>query len=673
MTKDSSSASDSKVSAVNADLNRRQLLSALSASGVISLAGCMGGDDEDGNGGNGGSGNDEAPDDLGFVEDATFTSFIEEPPSEYNWSILTFRTEWPRYLYGYCLDMLAWHDENLELQPQAAVDWGWDAEEFWVELRDDLYWSDGTQITAADVFMVHKVNRYLDGRPPEQIREEGGPNDVWEAITDVEIDGQTGRLISEDGWFDEFYMEQFADEFLTHPTLGEIYADSRIYEEPLAEIEALDDPYSEEAVDIAEEQIDNRDLLEPTEIRTSGAWQIAEVREDSVLLEPNEHFRYYEDINFDEIELQVHAEEATRWNAIQGDILDTDPGLFSNPPAEMIDGFPDHIQDHALDEHGINETLLIPQGNHPLLGRLNVRRAIMHALDKEVIAQNEHPYAASAPQGPPGIHVPEANQWIDDDLAETFQDYNYDEEMAVQYLEEEGFTRENGEWYTPDGDRFGFELLTSADTPNVERTVQSQLENFGIEVTLRSEEDAIFEERRTSGDFEVIVHNWVGIVQGMYIRALQQSARRLMWGIYDEEEVQDWIEANDHIVNEEYDWTNNIENFELEDLERFELEAPPVGEPDAEPVGHPIPYMDFEWGRNISEERREEIMQTMMWTYNWRLDMMPITVRYQIAFQNHRDWFVPSDDTEWLDTGPGPIFSLMNRGKVQADPDGQHN
>ncbi|MCU4742432.1 ABC transporter substrate-binding protein [Halobacteria archaeon AArc-m2/3/4] len=637
------------------------------------------GDGNGGNGnGNGGNGNGNGSTDEQV--DATFTSYIGDPPSDFDWGILGFRDSWPRSMYGYCLDMLAFHNSEGELEPQVAVDWGWDANEFWVELRDDAYWSDGEQITAADVFMRYEHDLYLRPESPEQIAEQGGPESVFQAVTDVEFEGQTGRLISEEGWFDDFYMEQYAESFLTHPTQGEVYADSRIYEPALERMrDEVDDPWSEEgaetAQEISDELVDERDIPDPTEIRVSGAWQVAEVREDSILLEPNEHHFHADNLNFDQVELLVQTSQDATWASLQSDNLDNDPGLQvtgQTPPENIITQFPDNVQAHALDDLAFEETILVPQGNHPLLGRINVRRALLHALDTELISQNQHGFASSPLTDPVGAHAVDAGQWIDDDLYDSMFMYDHDEEQAVEYLEEEGFTREDGEWYDPDGNRFGFQLLTDSDTPTVERTVESQLSDFGIEVELLSEEDAIVQERKDTGDFEVVVETWVGYVQGKWFRGLQQSARRRMWGLFDEDQVHNWIDEHDNITNEEYDWTNNIEGFRREQTEVFTKEAPPIGEPDGEMQEYPVVSLDLEWEENVDIDRREEIMQSLIWVYNYNLTMMPLTLTHGVAFQNHRDWIVSDDDADWVDSGPGSTFRLMNRGEIQADPDGQH-
>ncbi len=667
------------------DLGRRELLATVGATGLFGVAGCMGTDDGNGNGGNGDNNSGNGDNDSGNGGngsssedvDATFTTYIVDPPSDFNWSINAFRTEWPRELYGYCIDMLAFHNTDGELEPQVAADWGWDDNEFWVEINEDATWSDGEQITAADVFARHKVDFYLRSDSPEAIAEKGGPESVFEAITDVEYEGQTGRLISEEGWFGDFYMEQYAETFLTHPTRGEVYADSRLYQPVVERIEdEVDDPWSEEGNEAAQaiddEEIEGRELPEPTEIRTSGAWQVSEVREDSVLLEPNEHHFNADQINFDEVEALVQTSQDATNSALQSDNLDNDPGLNATPPENVINAFPDHIQTHALDDLAFSETILVPQGNHPLLGRTNVRRALLHALDTELIAQNEHGFASSALEDPVGAHAVDAGQWVDDELYDSMIMYDHDPEKATEYLEEEGFTQDGGEWYDPDGNRFGFQLLTDSDTPTVERTVESQLNEFGIAVELLSEEDSIVQERKDTGDFEVVVDSWVGYVQGLWYRGLQQSARRRMWGMFDEDQVQNWIAEHDNIENVEYDWTNNIEGFEREQTQVFTKEAPPIGDPDGEMQEYPVVSMDLEWGENIDNDRREEIMQSLIWVYNQQLTMMPVTLSFNVAFQNHRDWQVSEDDADWVNSGPGSTFRLMNRGEIQANPDGQH-
>lgn len=137
----------------------------------------------------------------------------------------------------------------------------------------------------------------------------------------------------------------------------------------------------------------------------------------------------------------------------------------------------------------------------------NVRRAVAHVFDRQQVSsllQGVNRLFDYPPCRVPGKVMEDESHQAASFVKENFVKYGQNNtERAAELLREDDFTREDGTWYTPDGDEFEVGIMNGAERPDF--TVLSQnLEDFGVSVNQQQVDDATFDERRTEGDYDIM-------------------------------------------------------------------------------------------------------------------------------------------------------------------------
>ena len=170
--------------------------------------------------------------------------------------------------------------------------------------------------------------------------------------------------------------------------------------------------------------------------------------------------------------------------------------LQNDLPPELISYLGNQKDMQVLRGRGSNFSYLGFNMNDPVTGRLEVRRAIAHALDrgaiiKYVLGNAARPTAAMFP--------PDHWAGITDSSG-----YAYDPQQARAWLKKAGFSAEYPVHitYKTSSDPFRIRLAT---------IIQSQLRQVGIKVDLRSYDWGTFYGDIKSGRFQMFSLSWVGI------------------------------------------------------------------------------------------------------------------------------------------------------------------
>ena len=170
--------------------------------------------------------------------------------------------------------------------------------------------------------------------------------------------------------------------------------------------------------------------------------------------------------------------------------------LQNDLPPELISYLRSQKNMQVLRGRGSNFSYLGFNMNDAVTGRLEVRRAIAHALDREAIIK----YVLGNAARPAAAMFP-PDHWagITDSSG-----YSYDQQQARALLKKAGFSAENPAHitYKTSSDPFRIRLAT---------IIQSQLEQVGIKVDLRSYDWGTFYGDIKSGRFQMFSLSWVGI------------------------------------------------------------------------------------------------------------------------------------------------------------------
>ncbi len=193
-------------------------------------------------------------------------------------------------------------------------------------------------------------------------------------------------------------------------------------------------------------------------------------------------------------ELHIFHDEATAWAQLTAgavDLMPLEPERFASvaavpevalytAPRDSITFLALNLADPDLPQNGrAADGTLLPQSAHPILGDRQVRRAVAHAIDNEMLLQNGYGENAFPLQS----YLLPSIKWAHHDQ---LQPYLYDPAQARETLAAAGWHDEDGDGIRERaGERLQLTLLTNADSParvKMARQLPPQLQAVGIEL-----------------------------------------------------------------------------------------------------------------------------------------------------------------------------------------------
>lgn len=126
--------------------------------------------------------------------------------------------------------------------------------------------------------------------------------------------------------------------------------------------------------------------------------------------------------------------------------------------------------------------------DNPILADVRVRRALIHAIDREAI--NEKLFAGNQPVAHGGVNP------LDWTYKKDVTKYPFDPERAKALLAEAGWTAlKDGVRHKPSGERLSLEIMTTAGSrirELVQQVLQNNWKQVGVEVKIRNEPARVF-------------------------------------------------------------------------------------------------------------------------------------------------------------------------------------
>ncbi len=203
--------------------------------------------------------------------------------------------------------------------------------------------------------------------------------------------------------------------------------------------------------------------------------------------------------NFEKITVRFIPEDFTRVSELEAGTVD----IILSVPVENISDLDsnENIQLYDYLQTGIN--YLAVNTDDPVLGDLNVRKAMALGIDKEQLKGTLEDTVVTQY----GL-LSLAQLCYDEELENELEElYSYDPEQARLLLIEAGFTEKNSDGFLiKDGEVLGFTLMVTNDNPFLKKSgpvIQSQLADIGIQVELNEYDSRHIRTQVSEGDFEV--------------------------------------------------------------------------------------------------------------------------------------------------------------------------
>ncbi len=482
--------------------------------------------------------------------------------------------------------------------------------------------------------------------------------------------------------------------FPSHVDLWEDVVDERI--EQWDEL----DPDLDSRVPFLQDHVDNEMAEASREIGTvpsSGVWTLSEiVGTEELILEPNEQHRHVDELNYDRVVIE-YSEDAVRTRA------GLQAGRYDFGGAEAGPETVAEMPGKYLQVRGpANVGYLLGVDHAGLFADVEVRQAMMHAIDSPAIAENINPEATV------GIDIPGWDVWFADTVLdeswvqENLIDYSQDLDRAAERMQEAGYSRGGDDLWERDGEPLQTIIATSDADPRMELTVESQLNEFGFDLNVQTFEGATFNERmhgseeidfienpdEAQGDFDI----WRGRfgaalaweLWALFRNGLEYAPRMRAYNIFPHEQQEEVI-ANHYLGS---GWSE----AQYPVFDELLIELPPIGQPDAEPTeefnpmytgilagifvgyaGYDDPQLDNPYYNPPHDEPHEEnaeyFWQQFAWLWNWYLPALPMALAQNQFFVNTENWLWTRDHEMWDFLGvSGSEANVIAMNEVFGDP-----
>lgn len=343
-----------------------------------------------------------------------------------------------------------------EENPWLASEWSQpDARTIVMTIRDDVQWSDGEDLTPDDVAFTFQL---LKDTPALDIK------GAWQHLDSVEVDGGdvVFRLKSEDA-----------------PSLSIIGQTMIVPEHLWADV---DDPgtwRNEKPVGTGPFVLGNYNDQQYSMDRNADYWQADSIEIEHIILPATNSQLDTVTRGYDWAYAFISDVEGT-WGAA------SPHNAWWFPPGGVISLMP-NLEVAPFDD-------------------VNVRRGIALALDRDEIAETASE-GYMEPAGQTGLILPNQEEYLNPEIPDAGM-LTQDTDAALAAFAESGYTLDGDRLVGPDGEQLEFALTTAngfSDWTRAAQTVQRQLADVGVKVSLKLPQPAGYQSAISNGDFEMAI------------------------------------------------------------------------------------------------------------------------------------------------------------------------
>ncbi|QSG12956.1 ABC-type branched-chain amino acid transport system, periplasmic component [Halapricum desulfuricans] len=435
-------------------VNRRQFIRVAGATGAAALAGCSGGGGGNGDDDEAETITDVTPPGQEQVYDTRFVSATNNGvPANYHLNPDATQN-YDDIAGSYVFERFAGYNfQTQEFELVALEDWSVDNETFTLTIREDLNWDNGDPVTARDLITQFRLQKKTDAP-------------IWDFAESVE-EGEDEKTVV-------FTLESETNpRLLKHAIGGQL---DRIY---------AHHPTFEQFLDQDASGIQG--FAYEDDVIGNGPFSFESKDKQSWKFTRNDEYADADYINFEEVQLLNRGENTALQQGLRGGELDGMHSLFA--PPNIANSMPDHVQEintPAKWGYGI-----VFNHDHEHFGKIEVRKAIAHVINREAVAGNAGPRTKATPDVITGIAVDDQERWLGDDM-DAFETYGQDssqEDKAASLLRDAGYTKSGGKWQDGDGNTISADYATPAgwtDWTTATDTVVDQLNSFGFDLQINS-------------------------------------------------------------------------------------------------------------------------------------------------------------------------------------------
>jgi len=584
---------------------RRDLLKGIAGAGAASLAGCFGSDDDSGS-------NQLRVEMANQPDQINYNPYGQQTPGVLNKIIFEQGARW--------------YADQEQWVPLLVEDW---------EYPSTIQSGSTVQFTLYDGYTWFNGDAYTAEDFVGQMRWRRVNNDaVWDFLEDVQQTGEHAVEMTLAEKIDTRLFENALFGMGDAPTNWNFKFD--VYEDYLERMEDADSDEDQSAIlqELAEWNVSLDEAREKG--LGNGPFMPSEATANQLLLEKYEDYEnphiVADDIQFDTMEALPLQGPQEKLRSLRNDEVDALHNVAFN--STQADQIPDNYESVRFYSHS-GESISFNCRRSPLDNQ-RVRWALSNVLQArhDTLMQNlplsdvnKERVEISA-----GMSQPLVDEWLGD-VKDQFMQFDGGEERAAELLEGEGFTREDGTWYEPDGEQFTLEFRDAGFHSNRTETASRILSDFGVETEAIIVEDTTYFGQTLPERNYDLTNWWVG-----------QSAPLPYEGFQNHLINEAWVTAYPRGVSSTTGWNG-------EATSEFVMEVPPIGEPEGELREVDLREHLRAIARGQSKEEQRPHIQELAWFWNWMdASWGPWTLYIASEYYDTGDWSWPDGDSDIMKT-----------------------
>lgn len=366
---------------------------------------------------------------------------------------------------GYTMDGLAVYNNDLNIVLRwlaEPIEVSKDGLEYTLTLRDDLYWSDGKQVTAEDFVYTYKNLMFADWMPFNYKEDYKEQVDGKKEFVDVKVVDKTTY---------KFVRQTVDPEFLYTVTDFWVYP-KHIVKKYEGDLDAF----------TKAEELNNLSYT-----GNLGPYRFVEwVRKDKFVLERNPDYYLGKDSGapyFEKYIVKILGTPAARHAALEaGDITST---TLDPPQVKKFKDMP-HIKVYTTPTSGYTILLWNLRDNGwEGFKKKRIRQALCMSINKESLIQSIYLGFAD----PAFSFIPKPSPWfIEEGLHKYGVGKLYDKQKAVEIFVEEGYRVKDGKIMDKNGNPLKLTLITNSGNKvreSISYLIKQELSDIGIEIDMK--------------------------------------------------------------------------------------------------------------------------------------------------------------------------------------------
>ncbi|MFC4336904.1 ABC transporter substrate-binding protein [Salininema proteolyticum] len=371
-----------------------------------------------------------------------------------------------------------------------------DAKLLTIKVKEGIKWTDGNDVTAADVegaLLMDWANSDVN-------------NPTWPYVDGIEVVDEQTVEVSFSTYFDR--IEYWAAVRPAHSSVR--YADN------IAEARELFEQGTDAwGSDAQSEYMANLANLNFEDWISCGPYKFESQNDNTVVFTHNPDGLFADQVMFEKVAARA-AGNTDVLNFIQTGEVDYSTNVVSPSDREAllgIDGV-EQLEHKALTGAGI----ALSNTRHPELADYNVRKAILHAMDRDGISQVALGADGFTPNhydsGYPVLHTEELVSDLD---GLTY--YDYDLDKATKAMEAAGWEKDGDKWVDPNGETKKYALIAPEgwnDWIDAATAAAKQLQEFGLNVEFQTVPHADIADMWVSGEYDMTMRHWGSPFRPMY-------------------------------------------------------------------------------------------------------------------------------------------------------------